>query len=569
MQTLIADIETDGLIPEMTKVWCLVILDAQTGQIDSYDSASIDAGVERLRNAARVVMHNGIGFDHRALAKLGYDFPVEKIYDTLIASRLVDPQRDGGHSLRAWGESLGFAKGDHEDWSQYSEEMVEYCKRDCEVTLRVYQKLHPIAVSPSIELEHDVARIIAKQENNGFCFDVDAAEELAATLFGERKQAEDELKEIFQPIYVADKEFTPKADNKRHGYSAGHSLTKVQRQEFNPGSRQQIANRLIKKYGWKPRRYTPSGMPEINEGVLKNLPYPEAQAMVKYLRIEKMLGMLSTSDKSWLKLVRDGRIHGEVNTLGARTGRMTHRNPNVAQADSDPRMRALFIPRAGWKLIGVDADGLEARLLGHYLSKFDDGEFADRVVNGDFHSFNQQICELEDRNSAKRLFFAFMYGAGDGKIGQIVYDDKPFKGSKVKAGKATRKKLSQGITGLDTLVTRVRGAAASRGYLKGLTGHKLVTPSPHSALNTLIQGAGATVMKTALSLFDSRCPTDGWGWGYCANVHDEVQIEAEPSIAEAIAQQMVAAIREAGTELSLRCQMDGSYSIGNNWSETH
>ena len=235
MQTLIADIETDGLLNEMTRIWCLVILDEQTCQIDSYDSASIDAGVERLRNANRVVMHNGIVFDHPALAKLGYDFPVEKIYDTLIASRLVEPQREGGNSLRAWGETLGFPKGDHEDWSQYSEEMVEYCKRDCEVTLRVYQKLHPIAPSPAIELEHDVARIIVKQERNGFCFDIDEAEKLAATLFGERKQAEDELTEIFQPIYVADKEFTPKADNKRHGYSAGHSLTKVHRQEFNPG----------------------------------------------------------------------------------------------------------------------------------------------------------------------------------------------------------------------------------------------------------------------------------------------------------------------------------------------
>lgn len=542
-------------------------LDADTGQIDNYDSASIHEGVDRLASADRVVMHNGIGFDHPALAKFGYHFPEEKIYDTLIASRLDDPQREGGHSLRAWGAALGFPKGEHEDWTEYSEEMLEYCKRDCEVTLKVYQKLHPIAASPAIELEHEVARIMQRQERNGFCFDVPAAEKLAATLYGERQEAEQELKEIFQPIYVCDKEFTPKADNKRHGYTAGQPLTKVKVQEFNPGSRQQIATRLHRQYGWKPQRFTPSGQPEINEGILKNLPYPEAKAMVKYLRIEKMLGMLSGSDKAWLKLVRDGRIHGEVNTLGARTGRMTHRNPNVAQADSDPRMRELFIPRDGWKLVGVDADGLEARLLGHYLAKFDDGEFADRVVNGDFHSFNQEICELQDRNSAKRLFFAFMYGAGDGKIGQIVYDDQPFKGSKVKAGKATRKKLSEGIKGLDALVTRVRQTAATRGYLKGLTMHKLVTPSPHSSLNTLIQGAGATVMKKALTIFDHRAPDEGWA--YCANVHDEVQIEAHPDVADLVAHTMCVAIRDAGYELGLRCQMDGSFNIGNNWSETH
>jgi DNA polymerase I len=566
MQTLVADIETDNLLPAMTRIWCLVTLDVATGQIDSYDSDSIHEGVRRLAAADRVVMHHGIGFDHPALAKFGYDFPVEKIYDTLVASRLVDPQREGGHSLRAWGESLGYAKGDHEDWSQYSDEMLEYCKRDCEVTLKVYQKIHPIAPEAALNLEFDVARIIASQERNGFTFNIEKAEKLAAALYGERQEAESELKEIFQPIYVPGKEFTPKSDNSRHGYSKGHTLTKVVHQEFNPGSRQQIANRLMRQ-GWKPKAFTPSGQPEINEGVLKNLPYPEAKAMVKYLRIEKMLSMLSTSDKSWLKLVRDGRIHGEVNTLGARTGRMTHRNPNVAQADGDKRMRELFIPRDGWKLVGVDADGLEARLLGHYLHRFDGGEFADRVVNGDFHSFNQQICDLQDRNSAKRLFFGFMYGAGDGKIGQIVYDDQPYKGSKVAVGKSTRKKLSEGIKGLDTLVSRVRQAATTRGYLKGLLGQRLVTPSAHSALNTLIQGAGATVMKQALSIFDERAPQDGWA--YCANIHDEVQIEAHPDVVNFVAETMCVAIRDAGHRLELNCLMDGSFNIGNNWSETH
>jgi len=537
-----------------------------TGQTDSYHSSGLSEGVSRLNEADRVVFHNGIGFDHPALAKFGHHFDINKIYDTLIASRLVDSQREGGHSLRSWGETLGFPKGEA-PFDHLSDELIEYCIRDVQLTAKVYEKLHPIAPSTALHIEHQVARIIAEQERNGFAFDIEKAEELAADLFAKRKDNEEALKNIFPPIYVKKKEMTPKADNRRMGYTKDCALTKVERQTFNPGSRQQIAERLIRKYDWKPKRFTPSGQPEISETTLAGLKYPEAKALHRYLRTEKMLGMLATSDKSWLKLVRDGRIHGEVNTLGARTGRMTHRNPNVAQADGDPRMRKLFIPREGWQLVGIDADGLEARLLGHYLARFDEGEFADRVVNGDFHSYNQTICDLESRNSAKRMFYAFMYGCGDTKLGQIVHDDKPFKQSKTKVGKATRQKLNDGITGLNELSQRVRQAAAKRKYLTGLDKRHLVCPSPHSALNTLIQAAGAVIMKQALITFDMNAPKQHFK--YCANVHDEVQLEAHPNYAHEVAELMVDAIRSTQRTLSLRCQMDGSFQIGNNWSETH
>ena len=537
--------------------------------MDSYTSTSLEEGISRLNDADRVVMHNGIGFDHPALAKFGYNFPIDKIYDTLVASRLVDPTLEGGHSLRAWGERLGFPKGEYEDWSKLSDEMIEYCKQDCQVTLKLYEKIHPIAeiYSSALALEHKVAQLIAQQERNGFGFDVSKAEELAATLYAERKDVEYKLQDIFPPIWKPSEIFTPVVDNKRLGYSKGCDLTKVDLQVFNPSSRQQIANRLINKYDWKPKKFTPSGQPEINEGTLSTLKYPEAKELHKYLRIDKMIGMLG-GEKGWLRMVKNGRIYGSVNPCGARTGRMTHRNPNVAQADSDPRMRELFIPRKGWKLLGVDADGLEARLLGHYLAKLDDGEFADRVVNGDFHSFNQQICELDSRHSSKTLFYAYMYGAGDGKIGQIVYDDRKYKGAKVAKGRATRKKLSEGIKGLGALSTNVRMAASERGYLLGLDKRHIQCPSPHTALNTLIQGAGAIVMKKALTIF-AEDTYDIPSWGYCANVHDEIQIEAHEDEIKTLAFFMVNAIKEAGKQLQLRCQMDGSYKIGNNWSETH
>ena len=516
-----------------------------------------------MNDADRIVMHNGINFDHRALDKCGYQIDVTKIYDTLLASRLDDPQRDGGHSLRAWGGRLGFPKGEVESFDTFTPEMQEYCERDVSLTSKLYDKLVDRVSPQSIELEHKVAVCLSKQEANGFGFDVPKAEALLADLYGERKEAEAHLTEIFQPIFVDAGEFTPKADNKRLNYVSGQSFNKIKLQEFNPGSRQQIAQRLITKYDWKPKSFTPTGQPEISETVLATLDYPEAQAMHRYLRVEKMISMLV----NWLKLEIDGRLHGEVNTLGARTGRMTHRNPNVAQADRDPRMRELFIPRTGWHLVGVDADGLEARLLGHYLAPLDKGEFSERVVSGDFHTYNQQLCGFESRDSAKRMFYAFMYGAGDGRAGQVVYDDKPFKGSKTKAGKEAKKKLADGISGLSTLVTNVRQTAVKRGYLIGLDGRKLFCPSAHSALNTLIQGAGAVLMKQALANFDESAQFEGWR--YVANVHDEVQLESHPVVAPKVAHVMVLAIRQAGKDLKLRCEMDASFNIGKNWSETH
>ena len=538
----------------------------ETEVVRSYPSHLVEDAIAAMNDADQVVMHNGIQFDHRALAKCGYQVDASKIYDTLIASRLVEPSLRGGHSLRAWGERLGFPKGEVESFERLTPEMIEYCERDVRLTSKLYDKLFKQAPSKALELEHKVAVCIAKQEANGFGFDVPKAEKLLAELHGERHEAEEHLKEVFQPIFVDSGEFTPKADNKRFGYQAGQTFSKIKRQEFNPSSRQQIAHRLISKYGWKPKRFTPTGQPEISETTLATLDYPEAKAMHRYLRVEKMLAMLA-GDKGWLKLQRDGRIYGEVNTLGARTGRMTHRNPNVAQADRSQRMRELFVPRKGWRLVGVDADGLEARLLGHYLAPFDNGEFSSRVVHGDFHTFNQELCGLQSRNSAKTLFYAFMYGAGDGKVGQVVFDDAPFKGSKIKVGKATRKKLEDGIAGLGTLVKQVRRTGVDRGFLKGLDGRHLYCPSPHVGLNTLIQGAGAVVMKQALVLFDEAAEFEGWR--YVANVHDEVQLEAHPDVAPDVADLMVSAIREAGRSLKLRCEMDGSFQIGSNWSETH
>lgn len=529
MQVLVSDLETDGLLDSLTRIWVLGIkeLDGERrAYADQPGYPSLSEGIERLKAADRIIFHNGMKFDYPVLQKFyGKDvLDRRKIFDTLVVSRLLDPESKK-HSLDDWGKEMGNFKGSHNDFSRFSKSMVDYCLQDLEVTEAVYK--HVVAKIDgwgySVELEHEVAYILGLQEINGFGFDVDAAEKLLSELLAEKDDLEKKLQDVFPPMYVSDKETTPKKtmhykEVLRGDTTEGCTYTKVKLQIFNPGSRIQIANRLKRKYGWKPRKFTPGGAPEVNESIMKELPWEEAQAAAAYLRLGKMVGMLSAPKKpngkggGWLTHVRDGRIHGAVNSNGAVTGRMTHFAPNVAQADTDKRMRSLWLPRKGWDLVGCDAEGIELRMLGHYLWRYDGGAFAKSVVEGDkdkgtdAHTINQKIAGLYSRNNAKRLIYAMIYGAGDAKLGRIIIEDaqeagkSPPKQSPSALGKDVREKLETGIVGLKQLKKVIVAKAKSQGWIKGLDGRKVSIRSTHSALNTLLQSGGAIVMKEALVL---------------------------------------------------------------------
>lgn len=592
MKVLLADTETDGFLENVSRLWVLVLKEPG-GKSERYSSnaGNLEEGLARLRSADRLVFHNGLNYDVPVLKKLYGEDAVDhrKVYDTLVAARLFDPESKDGHSLDAWGERMGFTKGKHSDFSKWSQEMEDYCVRDVDVLEKLYafltKKLE--GQEQAVQLEHDFAWIISLQMRNGFGFDVPKAQELMSELTEEQSGVAKELTASFGPAWVPEKKvFVPKKDSKV--YVAGAPLTKVSLQEFNPGSRAMIADRLVRKYGWKPKHFTEAGTIQIDEAVVKTLPYPEAKLILRYLRLDKMLGQLDGAIKKdgsgggWLKREKGGRIYGYVNSNGAVTGRCTHSKPNVAQADKDKRMRSLWIPRQGWVLVGCDAEGLELRMLAHYLAKYDGGAYARAVVEGkkedetDAHSMTKKAVGLYSRDSAKTFIYALIYGAGDAKLGATIIEDahkadKKIAGSATALGKAARDKMVKGITGYGKLVEGVQFKVKKTGTLRGLDGRTLNVRSAHSALNTLLQSAGAIVMKKAAALFHAEHEdTYGLSWAYCANVHDEVQIEAaSKDVAEGLGRDFAECITSAGVELGVRCPLAGSFDVGSNWSETH
>lgn len=212
----------------------------------------------------------------------------------------------------------------------------------------------------------------------------------------------------------------------------------------------------------------------------------------------------------------------------------------------------------GKKLVGIDASGLELRMLAHYM---DDEDYTNEIINGDIHTANQNLAGLESRSQAKTFIYALLYGAGDEKLGSVA-------GGGRSVGARLRQSFFDNLPSFKTLKNRV-GRAAEEGYIKGIDGRKLFVRSQHAALNTLLQSAGAIVMKKALVILNEKIKEKGLDAHFVANVHDEWQIETEEMSADTVGNLGVGAIREAGIHFNLNCPLDGEYNVGNNWSETH
>ena len=560
------DIESDGLneviidkkgnaVPEGTRVWCLVAQDIDTGNVWSFTGNDIDGGVELLRNAELIVGHNIVMFDIPFLERL-YGPINTPVMDTLIVSKLMYPDRQdhplGGNSLECWGKHLGVEKIDFSDgWDQFTDDMLTYCKRDVEVNVDIFKAQQEFVETypKSVKLEHMVSRIISDQICNGIGFDIEAADKLEQDLFMEKVLIEDEMSQIFPPIV-----------EERWSEKTGKQL-KDKVTHFNPSSRQQIASRLKDKYGWHPPK-TEKGNPKVDAAVLKELPYKEAKSLVRYFDIQKLLGMVS----DWISRARhsrDGRIHGSVNPQGTVTGRMTASQPNLQQVSSDPRSRELFVPRDGWVQVGIDASGLEARLLANRMATWDNGEYGVAVIDGDIHQTNMEATGITERPQVKTFFYAFIYGAGDAKIGKII--DK-----NAKAGKELKAKFLESMPALKELIENVKFQVAKKGTITLLDKREVPCRSAHKALNVQIQGDGAVLMKLAQCLFNAGMKKRFAGkFAFMATVHDEWQVECDPSIATEIGELGKACITDAGKRLGCLVPMDGDYRIGRNWSECH
>ena len=572
---VVLDCETDGLAP--TKIH---MLGYQIGgeYVHTESADCFNAWLDSNRGKGYTLYgHNSIVYDFRVLSDLwGCDFSGYQLGDTLVLSRLSSPSRDGGHSLAAWGERLGFPKGDFHDWDNPGPEMATYMKQDVAVTVKVLAQVKKEleGFSPeSVQLEYDTHAIIDQQIRNGWLLDQGAVFDLLALLKEKKFELEDEVHKRFVPLCTKVSDVRPKY-KKDGGMSVvglkylgdgclklcGGEHTRVDYPEFNLGSRKQIGERL-QQYGWKPLKFTETGQPIVSEEELKDVTgIPEALLIADYLTVVKRIAMA----QSWLDAVEDdGRVHGYVDPLGAITNRMTHSSPNMGQVTAGRKiygkeMRAAWIAKDGYKIVGVDAEGLELRLLAHYMN---DPTYTAEVVDGDIHTANQHAAGLATRDEAKTFIYAFLYGAGDEKIGSIAGQGRT-------AGRRLKAQFLSNTPSLKDLRERV-GDAARRGYLVGIDGRRVGVRSAHAALNTLLQSAGAVVMKQALVFLDRSVRAHGLDGWFVGNIHDEIQSEVLAAHAEKFGQLAAYSIVRAGEHLKLRCPMAGKYQIGNSWLETH
>ena len=614
---LFFDIETDGLLEDLTKIHCMCIKDTSTDMMYRYTPENIEDGIKKLMVAGETICgHNVIAFDLPAIKKLYPWFTVhkDKVVDTLVYARLVFSEVNyidnkltrigvlpkrlyGSHSLKAYGYRLGVLKGTYcetEDaWAIFTPEMLDYNEQDVVVTEALYNKCRKkTTTEQALSLEHKAQWLMQKMENNGFTFDKEKALELMSTLQSKQTEVIQQLSDMVPRI--PDKVFIPKRDNAKMGYKAGVPIQRYK--EFNPNSRQQVLWIMKDYYKYpfsNPDMHNEDGKIQLNEDtfklIAKDTEAPEevrklAELFQANFLLTKRLGQLIDGKNGWLKLVGpDGKIHGHVNPNGAITGRATHSKPNIAQVphvgtEYGKECRELFTVPKGWYQAGVDACGLELRCLSHYMYPFDNGEYANECVNGDIHTKNQIAAGLPERNMAKTFIYGFLYGAGDAKIGQIV-------GGTAEHGAELRKKFLKETPAIKKLQSYVKNLLSEYDvglrqrkwktrYLKGLDGRLLYTRSIHSALNLLLQSAGAIICKYWIVRTEERLLNLGLDHGkdfqLMAWVHDEQQIACRnKDIAEIVVREAQEAMRDTQKYYNFKCQLDTEGIIGHNWYECH
>jgi DNA polymerase-1 len=593
------DIETNGLYDKASTTFCVVLHDINKQQTFTYGPDCIATALEHLATADVLIGHNVIFYDLPVLEKL-YSFKTTAcVIDTLICTRLIWPKEileeldneqypqvpeknRGSASLKAWGYRLADHKIEFKDFSEYSQEMLEYCTQDVMVTYKLWQHIVKQNYAESaLKLEHDFALAINRQIRAGFPFDVDKCLDLVDDLRTKQAELEVHLKELFPPI-KHEQVFIPKVNNKSRGYIKGEPFTKVRYEEFNPGSRQQIADRLNQKYNWVPEKITEKGNPMLDDDILSALPYPEAQPLAEYMLIKKRLGQIADGRNAWLKLVNndDLCVHGDLVTNGCITGRCAHRNPNMGQVPASyspygKECRSLFHPPYGWSLIGVDAKALELRCLAGYLAIWDNGEYARLVTDEsiDIHTYNQEQFGVETRDISKRLLYGMLYGCGAAKAGTIIDPNEKNPEVLRQLGSTAINGFMNGVPALRALKNNLSLTIQSRGYLRGLDQRALFCRSEFKGLNVLLQAAGALIMKQVVinlhNNLNSMGLVHGKDWIQHAMVHDEIQLSCPEDLVETVQQQALQAFPQAQQFFGFRCPIDGDSKVGSNWSETH
>jgi len=630
MSRWVFDIETDGLLNQCSHMWILAAYNLDTEKMHYWLEGDL-GWQETFNEATLVVGHNILGFDVFVLEKLfGYKFPKTcGMHDTLIMSQVLDYRRFGsnGHSLAVWGEALSYPKHDFNDWSKLSQEMIDYCLQDVKLGVRVYHELlqeflELAEKAPQIKTymraEHSVAKWASMASLHGWPFDIDAAKKLYTDLEVSMQRAYDALNERLGTKTVATDKVKGVVEVKKpkwtkQGFYDAHTarwfnidpcsgfegeerlvIGEYCRVEFEPLSLDSVSDvkTFLYRNGWVPTEwnYKPDPTtgkkvktsPKVTEDSLEFLG-GDGKLYTEFLTAKSRYGIL----KTWIENTdANGMLHGDCMTIGTPSMRTRHSIiVNVPSADSPwgKEMRQLFSTRPGWKVIGCDSAGNQARGLAHYLG---DEDFINTLINGDIHQYNADILtrvvndigkamkrkDLETyvvkRPQAKRILYAFLFGASGAKLWSYIFGtlDETY-GKKLKAGFL---KAVPGFKALIEKLENIYGKTSQNGdgYIPSIAGNRIYVDSFHKLLVYLLQSCekatcGAAVMLTMERLEEANIP-----YVPLIMMHDEEDFMVPEEHAEEAArigkQSFIDGPKLFGIQI-----MDGDAKIGNNWYEVH
>ncbi len=420
--------------------------------------------------------------------------------------------------------------------------------------------MRPLSPLPDwCALEHRVQDILTKQEIHGWYFDEQKAQQLESSLRREMEETQAILCGQFP--FVAGPLFTPKRDNSTQGYRAGCEIQRIK--EFNPTSRDHIAWILTTHLNVKLTKTTTTGKPIIDEIILTEIDIPFSRLCAKCLTIKKKLGMISEGVNAWRKLVTtSSRIHHHC-SVATNTFRCAHRNPNLGQVPAGPEFRELFTASPGKIMVGADLSGIELRMLAHYLGRYDDGRYADILLNDDIHQVNADKIGIT-RRQVKTVTYAFLYGAGNEKIG-MSYDNSLQPKEARKKGQEIREAYVSAIEGLADLLGAV-SHKATQGHIMACDGRRVLVDSPHKGLNYLLQCSAGVVAKRWMVIANDLVQVKA---SQLAFVHDELQYECEQDYADTLMETLENSATLAGHYYNLRCPIAAEAKKGKTWADVH
>lgn len=618
MTTVICDIETELIVPHVlpSKIWVAVCKDVDTKEVKVFRNVHEDSK-EFLAYASTVdtwVGHNFISFDSRVLNRtLGMGLDYTDVCDTLVLSRLLDYQSPGGHSLEAWGSNFNYPKDKFDDFSRWSQELEDRCIVDVEINLKLYEHFKYFIEhedwKQAIDTEHKIAWILNEVQDNGFSFNIPAAQKIFQEISSRVEVLLDELQEAFPPRSKLIKEVTPKET--KHGtisavdfrwmdpddrdlspYSPGATFSRYDVESFNPKSTKQVVTRL-NELGWKPYEKTKGHIEAERDRDTKRIPYfkefgwkvseanlatlpPEAPEAAQKLKQYLLLTSRVSTLNEWLTVVnpRTSAIHGNILHIGAWTHRMSHNNPNQANipkigTEYGEEFRSLWKARCNNLLVGTDADSIQLRIFAHYI---EDENFRTAVESGvesegtDIHNVNRRALQLPhlNRNHAKTFIYAFLLGVGVEKCAAIL------ECSQGEAREAMQN-FTEAYPGLEELKRKIIPKDAKRGYFIGLDGRKVLCDSEHLMLAGYLQNAESIIMKQSNILWYDQLKKEKIPFWQVNFVHDEWQTETIDNMdtAEYIGNVQASSIKQTGLDLKMKVNLAGSYNIGRNWKETH